>query len=167
MAMKISIMAHSCICSNICGGKLVFMAVINFKAPWPHLPLSLLLLLPPLPTIFLNVIWWPCLHLHTGIGVDHPLHLLEQSFFTVDAWCRNVERNANWQISLEIQRNPCDSISKLNLQTRADPSCKRAPTGARSPDPHRRVGRGKWLGMMCTLQALEWGCRNADQTPAR
>ena len=95
----------------------------------------------------------PCLHLHPGVGVDHPLdrpqslfdfylkkisqlswigyhplHLLEQSFFTVDAWYSNVERNANWQISLEIQRNPCDSSSKLNLQTRTDPSCKRAPT---------------------------------------
>ena len=81
----------------------------------------------------------PCLHLHPGVGVDHPLdrpqslfdfylkkisqlswigyhplHLLEQSFFTVDAWYSNVERNANWQISLEIQRNPCDSVFRTH-----------------------------------------------------
>ena len=57
MAMKISL-AHSCICRNIGGGKLggeaatVFMAVINFKAPLPHL----LLLLPLLLTLFIAVI---------------------------------------------------------------------------------------------------------------
>ena len=60
IAMKISIMAHSCICSNICGAKLVFMAVINFRAPSPHLTLSLLLLLPLLPTVFTTVILWQC-----------------------------------------------------------------------------------------------------------
>ena len=106
-----ALMAHSCICSNICGAKLVFMAVINFRAPSPHLTLSLLLLLPLLPTVFTTVIWWqwlflssmvPCLHLHPGIGVDHPLHLLEQSFFH---W-RCLVQKCGKKCQANIEENP-------------------------------------------------------------
>ena len=39
-------------------------------------------------------------------------------YFTVAAWCRNVEGNATSQIWEENLRNPCDSTSNLKLQTR-------------------------------------------------
>ena len=39
-------------------------------------------------------------------------------YFTVAAWCRNVETNATSQIWEENLRNPCASTSNLKLQTR-------------------------------------------------
>ena len=129
-------MAHSCICSNICGLKLVFMAVINFRAPSPHLTLSLLLLLPLLPTVFTTVIWWqwlflssmlPCLHLHPGIGVDHPLHLLEQSFFH---W-RCLVQKCGKKCQANIEENP----REIQVITAVKWSCKWEVT---------QVANGRW-----------------------